>query len=126
MTNAFDYPSLWTSRTDVGAWNRAKFEELVDLIGARVANNLAMRFRLDLRKRFVNPMNRESLRRDAHAVTSSSELLGFAKLSRAARDLEKAFETGEAFDSSLQSLMIAKNEAIHALDESLAPGQTAT
>ncbi len=126
MSNIFDRPLLGASRTAVGAWNRAKFEEVVDMIGARVANNLAIRFREDLRKRFTNMSNRESLRRDVHAVRSSSELLGFAKLSQAARRLETAFETGEAFDASLAALMIAKDDTIQALDESLAPGQTAT
>jgi hypothetical protein len=124
MMNELGRPSLGTSAIDGDAWNRGTFGDLIDLIGARVANNLAMRFRSDLCNRFADVTNRELVRRDAHAVTSTSEVLGFTRLSQAARLLEAACGTGEAIDFSLQALMIAKVDSILALNDSLAPEWT--
>jgi HPt (histidine-containing phosphotransfer) domain-containing protein len=124
MTNAVGHLSLDTSTIDGEPWNRSVFGELMDILGARRANDLAARFRLDLNKRFADVMSRELLRRDAHAIRSTSEVLGFARLSQAARALEAACETGGAFDSSLQALLIARAEATHALSGCIAPETT--
>ncbi len=126
MTKRSGRPLLDASAIEGVAWNRRTFDKLVNLIGARAANDLATRFRSDLRDRFADARNRERLRFDAHAVTSTSELLGFATLSQAARRLDKAFETGDAIDASLLTLMIAKADAIRALDEFITLAQTAT
>jgi HPt (histidine-containing phosphotransfer) domain-containing protein len=125
MTNALGRPFLDTSAIDDDVWNRRTFDKLMDLIGARMASNIATRFRSDLRDRFVDVTSRERVRRDAHAVTSTSELLGFAKLSHAARRLETACETGEGFDASVLALMIAKVNALNALSDYMAPEQSA-
>jgi hypothetical protein len=121
MTNAFGGPLLDSSAIDDDAWNHKTFDRLMNLIGARLANNLAARFKLDLRNRFADMTNRELVRRDAHAVTSTSEVLGLAKLSQAARRLETACETGEAFESSLQRFLMARIDATHALSNYMAP-----
>ena len=125
MTNATGHPLLDTSAIDNDAWNRKTFEVLMALIGARKANEIAARFRSDLGDRFADVMNREAVRRDAHAVTSTAGMLGFAQLSQAARSLEAACESGEAFGANLQALMNAKFNATHALRSSTALGQTA-
>jgi HPt (histidine-containing phosphotransfer) domain-containing protein len=124
MTNAVGDLSLGASTINGEPWNRRTFGELMDLIGARKANDLAALFRSDLHNRFADAMNRELLRRDAHAVTSTSGVLGFTQLSQAARGLEAACETGEAFDSKLQALLIAKAEATNALSGCMTPETT--
>jgi HPt (histidine-containing phosphotransfer) domain-containing protein len=115
MTSALECPLPDASAIRDGAWNTGTFDELMTLIGARAANTLAARFRSDLRNRFANVANREQLRRDAHAVASTSEVLGLLQLSRAARSLEAACETDEAIESSLRALRTAKVNATRAL-----------
>jgi HPt (histidine-containing phosphotransfer) domain-containing protein len=124
MTNAVRRPLLDTAKADDEPWNQKTFGALKDLIGAREAIDLAARFRSDLHNRFADVMSRELLRRDAHAITSTSEVLGFVQLSRAARSLEAACETGEAFGSILQALVLAKAKATNALRCCIAPEQT--
>jgi HPt (histidine-containing phosphotransfer) domain-containing protein len=124
MTKALDRPLLDTSTTGNGQWNRRTFDELMDLIGARKANDLAARFRSDLRNRIADVTNRELVRRDAHAIASTSEVLGLVQLSQAARSLESACENGEAFESSLRAFLIAKVNATVALRGCIAAGNT--
>jgi HPt (histidine-containing phosphotransfer) domain-containing protein len=124
MTKALGHPLHPFSALNAEAWNRKTFDELVRLIGARRANELATRFRSDLCDRFADVTDRERVRRDAHAVTSTAQVLGFARLSRAARSMEKACEAHEAIDAKLQALMIAKFNATKALTGSLSQEQT--
>jgi HPt (histidine-containing phosphotransfer) domain-containing protein len=122
--SALGNPLNQSSAINAEAWNRTTFDELVCLIGAGRANELAARFRSDLRGRFADLMDRESVRRDAHAVTSTAQVLGFARLSQAARSLEKACEVHEVLDAKLLALMIAKFNATDALTGCLSLEQT--
>jgi HPt (histidine-containing phosphotransfer) domain-containing protein len=124
MTSALGDPLHQFSALNAEAWNRNTFDELARLIGARRANELAARFRSDLCDRFADVMDREWVRRDAHAVTSTAQVLGFARLSQAARSLEKACEADEAIDAKLKALMIAKFNATDALNGCLSLEQT--
>jgi hypothetical protein len=124
MTSAPGHHLQRFSALNAEAWNRKTFDELVRLIGALRANELAARFRSDLCDRFLDVMDREWVRRDAHAVASTAEMLGFARLSQAARSLEKACETHEAIDAKLQALMIAKFIATDTLTGSLSADHT--
>jgi hypothetical protein len=126
MTKALRRPLLDVPKGDGDTWRRGIFDGLVALIGAHKANELATRFRLDLGERFADGKNRERIRRDAHAVASTAEVLGFLRLSRAARSLEAAYERGGAFDRCLKALVIARGEAINALSSPIASHQTAT
>jgi HPt (histidine-containing phosphotransfer) domain-containing protein len=124
MTSALGDPLHQFSALNAEAWNGKTFDELARLIGARRANELVARFRSDLCDRFADVMDRERVRRDAHAVTSTAQVLGFARLSQAARSLEKACEADEAIDAQLKALMIAKFNATDALNGCLLLEQT--
>jgi len=53
-------------------------------------------------------------------------MLGFAELSKTARRLEAASETGEAFESTFRALMVARSNAISALGGYVTTEQIAT
>jgi HPt (histidine-containing phosphotransfer) domain-containing protein len=116
MTRVLGHPLQHSSAIHAEAWNQTTFDDLGRLVGAFKANELAVRFCADLRNRFADAVNRELMRRDAHAVTSTAEVLGFTQLSQAARSLEDACEAREAIDAKLQALLIAKFNAISALE----------
>ena len=104
-----------------GAWDREVFDRLAVLVGADRAMQIAQKFWLDLCNRFGAVKSHELMRRDAHAVTSTSGMLGFTTLSKAARDLEKACETGDGVEHCLQIFAAAKLEVGEALGASDTP-----
>lgn len=90
---------------DVEAWNTTVFSTLGELLGQAKIDGIASRFQSDLQARFSDRNSREILRRDAHTITSTAGLLGFASLSAAAKTLELNCVRGDDFTRSLSALL---------------------
>lgn len=97
-------------------WNEAVFDDLAALIGRQKAEAILARFQADLAGRFADPADRETLRRDAHAVTSMSGMLGFAGLSALAKTLELQCRAGDDVAPGLSAFMQVR-QAVTALLE---------
>ncbi len=104
------------SAESADGWDRVVFRNLSSLIGEIRAKEIAGRFRSDLGRRFLDVEDREILRRDAHAVTSSAGMLGFANLCNAARQLEATCEGGAPIPDCIAKVERAKEEAVQAIE----------
>lgn len=96
-------------------WNEAVFDDLAALIGPQKAEAILARFRADLARRFADA-DRETLRRDAHAVTSMSGMLGFQGLSALAKTLEIQCRDGGDVARHLAAFMQARQAVTACLD----------
>ena len=82
--------------------------ELSGLIGAEKTRELLLRFRDELPEQLGSVVP-AALRADAHAIVSTSGLLGFARLSAAARTLEQAIDDGHDISPPLTALLAARS-----------------
>lgn len=102
--------------------------ELSGLIGVDKTWELLLRFRDDLPGR-LRSASTEALRADAHAIVSTSGLLGFARLSAAARELEQTIDAGGDIALALSELLAARKatmECVAGLLSTLESGASAT
>jgi PAS domain S-box-containing protein len=107
------------------ALDRACLDELTQLLGPAKVRELLRRFRTELPDRLRSAAS-SALRADAHAMISTAGLLGFARLSAAARALEQAVDTGGDVAPPLTSLLAARKAAIATLDDLLASADDAS
>lgn len=99
------------------AWNERVFDDLAALIGPPKAKAILARFQGDLAQRFTDLADRETLRRDAHAVTSMSGMLGFQVLSALAKTLELHCLDGSDVAPSLSAFLQARRAVTAVLEE---------
>lgn len=104
---------------DAEAWNTTVFTTLGELLGQAKIEGIASRFQADLQARFSDRNSREILRRDAHTITSTAGLLGFASLSAAAKTLELNCIRGDDFTPSLSALLRCRGTAVDLLAQHL-------
>lgn len=102
-------------------WNEGVFTDLSGLIGPEKAEPILARFQGDLAQRFADVGDRDTLRRDAHAVTSMAGMLGFAGLSALAKTLEVACRDGGDITGSLTAFMQARQAVTVLLDHRAGP-----
>lgn len=102
-------------------WNEHVYTDLAGLIGREKAEPILVRFQGDLVHRFGDLGDRETLRRDAHAVTSMAGMLGFMGLSMLAKALEVACRDGSDISASLLDFMQARQAVTVLLGERVGP-----
>lgn len=115
-------PGMQSDAISAGAaWNKGVFNDLAALIGPQKAQAILTRFQGDLARRFADLGDRETLRRDAHATTSMSGMLGFQGLSALAKTLELDCRNGGDLTPSLSAFLQARQGVTALLDENGSP-----
>lgn len=95
------------------------FGAIERLVGAQKSKRLLEQFGEELSRRLVDIDDHAALGRDAHAIISSSGLLGFQQLSEAARRLEEACLAGADVKKGLLLFVDARRRAILEIDRRL-------
>lgn len=102
-------------------WNEGVFTDLAGLIGAAKAESILARFEADLAQRFADLGDHDTVRRDAHAVTSMAGMLGFSGLSALAKALEIACRNGSDIAGGLEDFMRARQAVAVRLERRAGP-----
>lgn len=102
-------------------WNERVFTDLAGLIGAAKAESILARFQADLAQRFADLGDHDTVRRDAHAMTSMAGMLGFASLCTSAKALEIACRNGSDIAARLEAFMQARQAVTVRLKDRAGP-----
>jgi signal transduction histidine kinase/CheY-like chemotaxis protein len=81
---------------EVDGFDRARYSELLSLIGAGPMAALMEKLEAELKLRLLDNTPRERLAPDAHALASPAGMLGFTTLAACCQELEAACATGAA------------------------------
>lgn len=87
--------------------DQASQRALTEMIGVEKTSELLRRFRGDLPQKLGSDCP-VALKADAHAIISTSGLLGFSRLSLAARALEQSIDAGGEIGPALAALLAAR------------------